>query len=100
MSTPRPGPVGSSIQPSRIVSESVDHEEHFEQCLSFVDVRGRVSRPRLVEVEYAAMDGHTTIATFTGTMARVVTHAIDHLAGLLYPDRMPADGRLVPAAGH
>jgi peptide deformylase len=83
----------------RIVSESVDHEEHFEQCLSFVDVRGRVSRPRLVEVEYAAMDGHTTIATFTGTMARVVTHAIDHLAGLLYPDRMPADGRLVPAAG-
>jgi peptide deformylase len=29
-------------------------------------------------------------------MARLVAHEVDHLSGLLYPDRMPVDGRLIP----
>jgi len=29
-------------------------------------------------------------------MARLVAHEVDHLGGLLYPDRMPADGLLIP----
>jgi peptide deformylase len=29
-------------------------------------------------------------------MARLVAHEVDHLQGLLYPDRMPGDGRLLP----
>jgi peptide deformylase/transcriptional regulator with XRE-family HTH domain len=81
----------------RIISESIDHDEQYEGCLSFLDVRGLVSRPQLIEVEHATVDGETVESTYTGTMARVVAHTVDHLGGLLYPDRMPTDGRLVPA---
>jgi peptide deformylase len=80
----------------RIVGESVDHDEKFEGCLSFFDVRGVVSRPLLVEVEHASYDGGRTVSTFRHALARLVAHEVDHLQGLLYPDRMPAEGRLVP----
>jgi peptide deformylase len=82
----------------RIVGESVDHDEQYEGCLSFFDVRGLVSRPLLIEVEHADLTGNTTVTTFRQEAARLVAHEIDHLGGLLYADRMPGDGRLVPAA--
>lgn len=81
----------------RIVGESVDHDEQYEGCLSFFDVRGIVSRPLLVEVEHATLSGDRTVSTFRDGMARLVAHEVDHLQGLLYPDRMPGDGRLLPA---
>jgi len=80
----------------RVVGESVDHDEQYEGCLSFFDVRGLVSRPLLVEVEYATIDGERTVTTFRDAAARLVTHEVDHLSGLLYADRMPTDGRLIP----
>jgi peptide deformylase len=80
----------------RIVGESVDHDQQFEGCLSFFDVRGVVSRPLLVEVEHETYDGDRTVSTFRDALARLVTHEVDHLHGLLYADRMPAEGRLVP----
>lgn len=94
-------PPGSDAPPlillnPRIVGESIDHDEQYEGCLSFFDVRGRVSRPLLVEVEHASYDGERTVSTFRHALARLVAHEVDHLHGLLYPDRMPADGRLVP----
>jgi peptide deformylase len=36
------------------------------------------------------------VTRFTRAMARLVAHEVDHLGGLLYPDRMPADGPLIP----
>ncbi len=80
----------------RIVGEAVDHDEQYEGCLSFFDVRGIVSRPLLVEVEHALPSGERTVTTFRDAMARLVAHEVDHLHGLLYPDRMPGDGRLLP----
>jgi peptide deformylase len=80
----------------RIVGESVDHDEQFEECVSFFDMRGVVSRPLLVEVEHAAYDGERTVSTFRQALARLVAHEVGHLHGLLYPDRMPTDGRLIP----
>ena len=40
--------------------------------------------------------GERTVSTFRDAMARIVAHEVDHLGGLLYPDRMPSDGRLIP----
>jgi len=80
----------------RIVAESVDQDEQYEGCLSFFDVRGVVSRPLLVEVEHEDLTGARTVTTFTQALARLVAHEVDHLGGLLYSDRMPPDGRLVP----
>jgi peptide deformylase len=80
----------------KIVGESVDHDEQYEGCLSFFDVRGLVSRPLLVEVEHASYEGDRTVSTFRQGLARLVAHEVDHLHGLLYSDRMPVDGRLIP----
>ena len=80
----------------RVVGESVDRDEQYEGCLSFFDVRGLVSRPLLIEVEHEDPSGTRTVTTFTKGMARLVAHEVDHLGGLLYTDRMPPQGRLVP----
>jgi len=36
------------------------------------------------------------VTRFTRATARLVAHEVDHLGGLLYPDRMPTDATLVP----
>jgi peptide deformylase len=94
-------PPGSSGRPvvllnPKVVGESIDQDEQYEGCLSFFDLRGAVARPLLIEVEHADPGGQRTVTRFTDAMARLVAHEVDHLGGLLYPDRMPADARLIP----
>lgn len=61
--------------------------EMFEGCLSVAGVRGRVRRPRRVEV--TALDRHGKPLSFTweGFNAAVVQHETDHLDGVLFVDR-------------
>ncbi|MGE5829855.1 MAG: peptide deformylase [Micromonosporaceae bacterium] len=80
----------------RVVGESVDQDEQYEGCLSFFDVRGRVARPLLIEVEHADLTGARQTTTYERALARLVAHEIDHLGGLLYADRMASGERLVP----
>jgi peptide deformylase len=81
----------------RVVGESVEADEQIEGCLSFFDHRGPVRRPLLLDVEHERMDGTRTVTTFTRAMARLVAHEVDHLAGLLYTDRMAPAAQLIPA---
>ena len=80
----------------RVVRESADTDEQYEGCLSFFDYRGVVERPLRVEVEHARYDGARVITSFEEAMARLVSHEVDHLDGMLYVDRMTADATLVP----
>jgi peptide deformylase len=80
----------------RVVNESGDTDEQYEGCLSFFDYRGLVVRPLRIEVEHARFDGTRVITSFKLAMARLVSHEIDHLEGMLYVDRMAADATLVP----
>jgi peptide deformylase len=89
-----PGPV--VLLNPRIVGESVDRDDQYEGCLSFFDVRGLVPRPLVIELEHADLSGARTVTTFTKGMARLIAHEVDHLGGLLYSDRMPTDGQLIP----
>ena len=84
----------------KVVGESLERDDQYEGCLSFFVVRGMVSRPRLIEVEHTNLDGERTVSTFRNAVARLVAHEIDHLGGLLYTDRMPPDGQLVPAESY
>ncbi len=93
---PEPAAAPIVLLNPRIVGESVDHDSQYEGCLSFFDVRGLVSRALLVEVEHAGADGELSVSTYRHGLARIVAHEIDHLGGLLYTDRMPTDGRLIP----
>lgn len=65
-----------------------DQEEGWEGCLSVPGLRGRV--PRFTKLRYSGCDatGQPFERTVSGFHARVVQHEVDHLDGILYPQRM------------
>lgn len=79
-----------------VIDESVDSDQQYEGCLSFFDVRGKVPRPMVIEVEHTDVDGRTRITTFSQGIARLVGHEIDHLEGKLYTDRMEPGVKPIP----
>ena len=75
----------------KVVSQSEEMDEQYEGCLSFFDVRGLVPRPLVLDVQHARPDGEVVVTRFERAVARLVAHEVDHLDGLLYPDRMGED---------
>jgi peptide deformylase len=63
-------------------------EEGWEGCLSVPGMRGLV--PRYRELRYTGMDaaGNPIDRTVKDFHARVVQHEVDHLDGILYPQRI------------
>jgi len=61
----------------------------WEGCLSLPDLRGRVPRFEGVRVRALTPQGTTVSFEARGFAARAIQHEVDHLDGVLYPDRMP-----------
>lgn len=63
-------------------------DEDWEGCLSVPGMRGLV--PRYTHVHYEGFDvsGKPISRTVEGFHARVVQHEVDHLDGILYPQRI------------
>jgi peptide deformylase len=80
----------------QIIDRSDDQDEQYEGCLSFFDVRGKVPRPLRIQVEHQRVDGSAYITVFERGVARLVSHEIDHLAGVLYTDRMADSASAIP----
>ncbi|HTW33369.1 MAG TPA: peptide deformylase [Rhizomicrobium sp.] len=70
--------------------EVLDHELEggWEGCLSVPGLRGLVERPNHIRYRGYDQDGTLIERTARGFHARVVQHEIDHLDGILYPQRM------------
>lgn len=85
---PEPDAAPVVLLNATIEEASAEQDEQFEGCLSFFDVRGRVPRPLSVVVAHCDLDGSTRLSRFTQGMARLVGHEVDHLAGVLYRERM------------
>lgn len=70
--------------------EILDDEiiEDWEGCLSIPGLRGIV--PRYKKIKYAGLDpeGNTISRIAEGFHARVVQHEMDHINGVLFPQRM------------
>lgn len=60
----------------------------WEGCLSIPGLRGQVKRWSHIRYRGIGLGGRTVEREATGFHARVVQHEIDHLDGILYPDRM------------
>lgn len=92
----RPKPWAPDVTRSRpyvmvnptIVSYSSGFEERWEGCLSVPGLMGLVRRYTSVEVGYEGLNGEHHHELFTGYIARVVQHEIDHLDNLTYLDRI------------
>ncbi len=59
-----------------------------EGCLSFPDVRCKVTRPIGVRCEFQDTEGNSHILEATGLLGRCILHESDHLNGELFIDKM------------
>src|SRR5690349_1487515 len=78
----------------KIVMLTREVEEDWEGCLSVPGLRGVV--PRYTKLRYTGFDenGNPIDRIAEGFHARVVQHEVDHLDGILYPQRMTDLSRL------
>ena len=83
----QPVPFHVIINP-RIVSSDNSSVEFFEGCLSVTGYSAIVPRARAVTVEYLTEHAESKRVEAVGWYARILQHEIDHLAGVLYVDRM------------
>jgi peptide deformylase len=65
-----------------------EQEEGWEGCLSVPGLRGLVPRYRRLRYQGFTADGTPLDRTVEGFHARVVQHEVDHLDGILYPQRI------------
>ena len=63
-------------------------EADWEGCLSVPGLRGLVGRPRAIQYRGRDLEGCEITRSARGFHARVVQHEVDHLDGILYPQRM------------
>ena len=72
----------------RIVDHSIDKALGEEGCLSFPGLFGKVSRFESVTIEAQGRDGSPMHLELEKMDARVAQHEIDHLDGVVLPDRL------------
>ncbi len=71
-----------------ILSSSNETEIESEACLSLPKIKGDVSRPTSVTIQYLGTDGKKDIIKATWFNARVILHEMDHLDGVLFIDKL------------
>lgn len=59
-----------------------------EGCLSLPRLLGDVKRPKRITVRATSPDGQAITLKADDLLARVIQHELDHLDGILFPDRM------------
>jgi peptide deformylase len=86
---PHVQPVPYTVLINPVVSAlDAEEEEGWEGCLSVPGLRGLVPRARRVRYRGFDLDGAPIARTVEGFHARVVQHEVDHLDGILYPQRV------------
>lgn len=71
-----------------ILNFSSDEIEMEEGCLSLPGQYAKVLRPEIVEIEFQDLRGNKSKLELDGWNSRIVQHEIDHLDGILFPDRV------------
>ncbi len=77
-----------------IISHGDEIEEGREGCFSIQNIVGLVPRYLTVTVEAFNEKGEAITETFTGFLARVMQHEVDHLNGCLFPERVKIEKNL------
>ncbi|EWM18960.1 formylmethionine deformylase [Kutzneria sp. 744] len=80
----------------RGVVASTETDAQYEGCLSFFDVRCLVPRPLVIHGEHTEVTGEKKITIFDRGIARLVSHEIDHLHGVLCRDHLVEETQPVP----
>lgn len=85
------GDEGYVVNPSVVSADG--EQDDGEGCLSIPGVRVPTPRAARAVVRGVDVDGHPVEVSGTGLMARCLQHETDHLAGILFIDRLDPAGR-------
>lgn len=69
-----------------IIKKSRGLTRYWEACMSYLNNTCLVERPYEIDLEYYDKNGEKHFETFTGFVATVLSHEIDHLDGILHMD--------------
>ena len=93
--------VGAVVNPVVLPDPGgVEPDEGPEGCLSVPREFSPLSRPARATVTGQDLDGDPIRVDGTGLLARCLQHETDHLNGVLYVDRLPAEARAAVMAAH
>lgn len=81
-----------------IVAHTNEKVKGWEGCLSVPGVRGLVPRYKTITVEYCDRTGQLQQQELTDFVARIFQHELDHLDGILFPDRVESEQDLFTEA--
>ena len=86
-------PHAPSMQPTviinpEIISVAKKVEKDWEGCLSVPSIRALVPRHQSIIARYTTRNGEQVEATYSGFLARVFQHELDHLNGIVFIDRV------------
>lgn len=80
-------PLSVYINPKITVLDKTE-QSFWEGCLSVPELRGLVARPRKIRVDYLDERGEARSIEAEDFLATVFQHELDHLAGVLFIDRL------------
>lgn len=80
-------PLLQMVNPT-IVERSESELLDWEGCFSVPGLMGQIPRAERVTVEYTTADDRQVVEDYTGYVARVIQHEVDHLDGIEFVDRM------------
>lgn len=83
------GPLDLQVLVNPVIEPlSGEMELGWEGCLSIPGLKGEVPRYRKILYRGYDLEGERVLRQAEGFHARVVQHEVDHLDGILYPERM------------
>ena len=81
-----------NLKPLILINTKIIHTEGSismeEGCLSVPDIRADIVRPETITIEFQDLNQEVHIRSFSGLISRVIQHELDHLDGILFPDRL------------
>ncbi|MDO8618875.1 MAG: peptide deformylase [Candidatus Daviesbacteria bacterium] len=72
----------------KIIQFSKRVKKYFEGCLSIPDYYGEINRSTTIKVSYQDLKGVLHKETLKAMGAWIFQHEVDHLDGILFPDRV------------
>lgn len=83
-----------------IVDRSESGVADWEGCFSVPGLMGLVPRAQEITVDYLSPDGERLVEQYSGYVARVIQHEVDHLDGIEFVDRMSSMQSLTTVQNH
>jgi peptide deformylase len=84
----------------RIIETCSEIEDGWEGCFSVPGIMGKVPRHRHIRVQYLSPDGTHCEEDYSGYVARVIQHEVDHLNAIEFVERMETMESLTTVANY